>query len=162
MLPPNHFPYIPPGADPDPGTSIVGPPPPGVVPGPGPALFQPVPYDPPPPNNNGAADRRSRRGQPPAGSAAVPPMVPCTRSSSPPPGPPEGTGPAYLGGRRPDLRPRRPGPQAAGPAAYTTHGRAAPETFRDPKGGTGIFAGGVEGASGAENWLDLMLVPRPS
>ena len=37
VLPPNKFPYIPPGADPDPGTPIVGPPPPGVVPGPGPA-----------------------------------------------------------------------------------------------------------------------------
>ncbi len=37
VLPPNKFPYIPPGADPDPGVPIVGPPPPGVVPGPGPA-----------------------------------------------------------------------------------------------------------------------------
>ncbi len=36
ILPPNKFPYIPPGADPDPGVPIVGPPPPGQVAGPGP------------------------------------------------------------------------------------------------------------------------------
>ncbi|AMC66016.1 Mce family protein Mce4 [Mycobacterium tuberculosis variant africanum] len=35
ILPPNKFPYIPPGADPDPGVPIVGPPPPGQVAGPG-------------------------------------------------------------------------------------------------------------------------------
>ena len=43
ILPPNKFPFIPPGADPDPGTPIAGPLPPGVVPGPGPAPFQPFP-----------------------------------------------------------------------------------------------------------------------
>ncbi len=31
VLPPNKFPYIPPGADPDPGVPIAGPPPPGVA-----------------------------------------------------------------------------------------------------------------------------------
>ncbi|MDT5222344.1 MAG: phospholipid/cholesterol/gamma-HCH transport system substrate-binding protein, partial [Mycobacterium sp.] len=88
-LPPNHFPYIPPGADPDPGIPIVGPPPPGVIPGPGPAPNQPA-YDPPPPNNM----------PPPPGNPAwmppnyppVPPQVPFPKYLEPPP-PPVGTGP---------------------------------------------------------------------
>src|SRR5207237_329124 len=71
ILPPNHFPYIPPGADPDPGAPIVGPPPPSTT------------YDP-------------RTG-----------------------------------------------------------------VFADPAGGTGIFAPGANGASSAENWVDLMRDPRP-
>ncbi|AHM09277.1 virulence factor mce family protein [Mycobacterium tuberculosis variant bovis BCG str. ATCC 35743] len=52
ILPPNKFPYIPPGADPDPGVPIVGPPPPGQVAGPGPAPHQPA-QPAPPPNDNG-------------------------------------------------------------------------------------------------------------
>jgi phospholipid/cholesterol/gamma-HCH transport system substrate-binding protein len=153
VLPPNHFPYIPPGADPDPGTPIVGPPPPGVVPGPGPAPFQPA-YDPPPPNNNGPPPPFTS-WQPP-GVPPVPPMVPYPKFLPAPP-PPEGTGPAPA----PQAGLGSGPPQAAGPAAYTTYDQQT-GAFRDPKGGTGIFAGGIEGASGAENWLDLMLVPRPS
>ncbi len=53
VLPPNKFPYIPPDAQPDPGTPIVGPAPPGVVPGPGPLPNKQPAYDPPPPNDNG-------------------------------------------------------------------------------------------------------------
>jgi len=53
VLPPNKFPYIPPGAEPDPGTPIVGPPPPGVVPGPGPLPDHQPAYAPPPPNDSG-------------------------------------------------------------------------------------------------------------
>jgi phospholipid/cholesterol/gamma-HCH transport system substrate-binding protein len=153
VLPPNHFPYIPPGADPDPGTPIVGPPPPGVVPGPGPAPFQPA-YDPPPPNNNGPPPPFTS-WQPP-GVPPVPPMVPYPKFLPAPP-PPEGTGPAPA----PQAGLGSGPPQAAGPAAYTTYDEHT-GAFRDPKGGTSIFAGGIEGASGAENWLDLMLVPRPS
>ena len=43
ILPPNKYPFIPPGNDPDPGTPIAGPLPPGVVEGPGPAPHQPFP-----------------------------------------------------------------------------------------------------------------------
>jgi phospholipid/cholesterol/gamma-HCH transport system substrate-binding protein len=74
-LPPNKFPYIPPEAEPDPGTPIVGPPPPGVVPGPGPLPNHQPAYAPPPPNDNGppppftspevaAAARAAGGGQP--------------------------------------------------------------------------------------------------
>ncbi len=151
VLPPNHFPYIPPSADPDPGTPIVGPPPPGVVPGPGPAPHQPA-YDPPPPNDNGPPPPFTS-WQPP-GVPPVPPQVPYPKWLPPPP-PPEGTGAA------PDAAASGPGPQpqAAGPA-YTTYD---PDTgaFADPAGGTGIFAAGAQGASSAENWVELMLDPRP-
>jgi phospholipid/cholesterol/gamma-HCH transport system substrate-binding protein len=138
-LPPNHFPYIPPGADPDPGIPIVGPPPPGVTPGPGPAPHQPV-YDPPPPNDSGPPP-----GNPswmPPGVPPVPPQIPFPKYLEPPP-PPVGTGPV---------------PQASGPA-YTTYD---PSTgiFNDPSGGTGIFASGITGTSSAENWVDLMLAPK--
>ena len=43
ILPPNKYPFIPPGNDPDPGTPIAGPLPPGVVEGPGPAPQSAVP-----------------------------------------------------------------------------------------------------------------------
>ena len=56
ILPPNKYPFIPPGADPDPGTPIAGPLPPGVVAGPGPAPNQPFPVQPPP--NTGGTDGR--------------------------------------------------------------------------------------------------------
>ncbi len=146
VLPPNKFPYIPPGADPDPGTPIVGPPPPGVVPGPGPAPHQPA-YDPPPPNDNGPPPPFTS-WQPP-GIPPVPPQVPYPKWLPPPP-PPEGTGPA------PEAAPQ---PQASGPA-YTTYDSQT-GAFVDPAGGTGIFAAGATGASSAENWVDLMLDPRP-
>lgn len=139
VLPPNKFPYIPPGADPDPGIPVVGPPPPGVVPGPGPAPNQPA-YDPPPPNDSGPPP-----GNPswmPPGVPPVPPQLPYPKWLPPPP-PPEGTGP----------------PQASG-TAYTTYDQRT-GAFRDPSGGTGIFAPGASGVSSAENWVDLMLDPRP-
>ncbi len=151
VLPPNKFPYIPPGADPDPGTPIVGPPPPGVAPGPGPAPHQPA-YDPPPPNDNGPPPPFTS-WQPP-GVPPVPPQVPYPKWLPPPP--PEGTGPAPA----PEAAPAPgPQPQASGPA-YTTYDETT-GAFADPAGGTGIFAPGVNGASSAENWVDLMLDPRP-
>lgn len=142
LLPPNHFPYIPPGAEPDPGTPIVGPPPPGVAPGPGPMPDRQPAYDPPPPNDNGPPPPFTS-WQPP-GVPPVPPQVPYPKWLPPPP-PPEGTGAP---------------PQADSAPAYTTYD---PKTgaFADPAGGTGIFAAGASGASSAENWVELMLDPRP-
>jgi len=140
VLPPNHFPYVPPGSDPDPGIPIVGPPPPGVIPGPGPAPHQPA-YNAPPPNDSGPPP-----GNPsymPPGVPPVPPQIPFPKYLEPP-GPPLGTGPE---------------PQASG-SAYTTYDQTT-GAFRDPAGGTGIFAPGVSGASSAENWVDLMLAPKP-
>ncbi len=154
VLPPNKFPYIPPGAEPDPGVPIVGPPPPGVVPGPGPLPQHQPAYDPPPPNDSGPPP-----GNPswmPPGIPPVPPQLPYPKWLPAPP-PPEGTGPA------PEAAPApAPGaqPQAGGPAAYTTYDQNT-GAFRDPAGGTGIFAPGMTGVSGAENWVDLMLDPRP-
>ena len=63
-----------------------------------------------------------------------------------PPGPPVGTGPA---------------PEANG-AGYTATYDPSTGRFRDPAGGTGIFASGVAGTSGAESWVDLMLAPKTS
>jgi phospholipid/cholesterol/gamma-HCH transport system substrate-binding protein len=161
-LPPNKFPYIPPGADPDPGTPIVGPPPPGVVPGPGPVPRQPA-YDPPPPNDSGPPP-----GNPswmPPGIPPVPPQLPYPKWL-PPPGPPQGINPppAGPGPEKPWGPPPGPAaaglqPQASGPA-YTTYDQNT-GAFKDPAGGTGIFAAGANGASSAENWVDLMLDPRP-
>jgi phospholipid/cholesterol/gamma-HCH transport system substrate-binding protein len=153
VLPPNKFPYIPPGADPDPGVPIVGPPPPGVVPGPGPVPRQPA-FDPPPPNDNGPPPPFTS-WQPP-GVPPVPPQVPYPKWLPPPP-PPEGPGPAPEAAPAPG-----PPPQASGPA-YTTYDQNT-GAFVDPAGGTGIFAPGANGTGGvssAENWVDLMLDPRP-
>jgi phospholipid/cholesterol/gamma-HCH transport system substrate-binding protein len=140
VLPPNKFPFVPPGADPDPGIPIVGPPPPGVIPGPGPAPIQPA-YDPPPPNDSGPPP-----GNPswlPPNYPPVPPQIPYPKFIEPP-GPPLGTGPQ---------------PQASG-TAYSTYDQTT-GAFKDPAGGTGIFAPGISGASSAENWVDLMLAPKP-
>jgi phospholipid/cholesterol/gamma-HCH transport system substrate-binding protein len=141
VLPPNHFPFIPPGADPDPGTPIVGPPPPGVTPGPGPAPHQPA-YDPPPPNN--VPPPPGNPSWMPPNYPPVPPQLPYPKYIEPP-GPPVGTGPAEANG-----------------AAYTTTYDPSTGRFKDPAGGTGIFASGVTGTSNAESWVDLMLAPKNS
>ncbi len=158
VLPPNKFPYIPPGADPDPGFPIAGPPPPGVVPGPGPVPRQPA-FVPPPPNDNGPPPPFTS-WQPP-GIPPVPPQVPYPKWLPAPP-PPEGTGP--VPGPAPEAAPPAPGPppQASGPT-YTTYDQNT-GAFVDPAGGTGTFAPGDHSAnsgSSAENWVDLMLDPRP-
>jgi phospholipid/cholesterol/gamma-HCH transport system substrate-binding protein len=145
-LPPNKFPYIPPEAEPDPGIPIVGPPPPGVVPGPGPLPNRQPAFDPPPPNDSGPPP-----GNPswmPPGVPPVPPQVPYPKWL-PPPSPPQAMGPP--------VAPSLPS-QASGPA-YTTYDEST-GAFRDPAGGTGIFAAGAN-TSSAENWVDLMLDPRP-
>jgi phospholipid/cholesterol/gamma-HCH transport system substrate-binding protein len=159
-LPPNKFPYIPPDAEPDPGTPIVGPPPPGVVPGPGPLPGRQPAYAQPPPNDSGPPP-----GNPswmPPGVPPVPPQLPYPKWL-PPPAPPQGINPppAGPGPEKPWGPPPGPGPQpgASGPA-YTTYDQNS-GAFKDPAGGTGIFAAGASGVSSAENWVDLMLDPRP-
>ncbi|ORV11289.1 virulence factor Mce family protein [Mycobacterium celatum] len=154
ILPPNKFPYIPPGADPDPGTPIVGPPPPGVVPGPGPAPNQPFPT-PPPPNTGGTDGRQA--WIPPAPYPPQPPMIPFPKAVPPPP-PPEGLSPPppFPPPEKPWGPPPGPVPQASG-AAYTTYDEST-GAFQDPAGGTGIFAPGR--SSSAETWVDLMRDPR--
>lgn len=147
ILPPNKFPYIPPGAYPDPGVPIVGPPPPGQVAGPGPAPHQPA-QPAPPPNDNGPPPPFT--SWMPPGYPPEPPQVPYPATIPPPP-PPEGTGPP------PGPAPG-PQPQASGPA-YTIYDQLS-GAFADPAGGTGIFAPGMTGASSAENWVDLMRDPR--
>lgn len=147
ILPPNKFPYIPPGADPDPGVPIVGPPPSGQVAGPGPAPHQPA-QPAPPPNDNGPPPPFT--SWMPPGYPPEPPQVPYPATIPPPP-PPEGTGPP------PGPAPG-PQPQASGPA-YTIYDQLS-GAFADPAGGTGIFAPGMTGASSAENWVDLMRDPR--
>lgn len=147
ILPPNKFPYIPPGADPDPGVPIVGPPPPGQVAGSGPAPHQPA-QPAPPPNDNGPPPPFT--SWMPPGYPPEPPQVPYPATIPPPP-PPEGTGPP------PGPAPG-PQPQASGPA-YTIYDQLS-GAFADPAGGTGIFAPGMTGASSAENWVDLMRDPR--
>lgn len=147
ILPPNKFPYIPPGADPDPGVPIVGPPQPGQVAGPGPAPHQPA-QPAPPPNDNGPPPPFT--SWMPPGYPPEPPQVPYPATIPPPP-PPEGTGPP------PGPAPG-PQPQASGPA-YTIYDQLS-GAFADPAGGTGIFAPGMTGASSAENWVDLMRDPR--
>lgn len=147
ILPPNKFPYIPPGADPDPGVPIVGPPPPGQVAGPGPAPHQPA-QPAPPPNDNGPPPPFT--SWMPPGYPPEPPQVPYPATIPPPP-PPEGTGPP------PGPAPG-PQPQASGPA-YTIYDQLS-GAFADLAGGTGIFAPGMTGASSAENWVDLMRDPR--
>lgn len=147
ILPPNKFPYIPPGADPDPGVPIVGPSPPGQVAGPGPAPHQPA-QPAPPPNDNGPPPPFT--SWMPPGYPPEPPQVPYPATIPPPP-PPEGTGPP------PGPAPG-PQPQASGPA-YTIYDQLS-GAFADPAGGTGIFAPGMTGASSAENWVDLMRDPR--
>ena len=152
ILPPNKFPMIPPGADPDPGTPIVGPPPPGVVPGPGPAPNQPFPTYPPP--NTGGTDGR-QAWIPPAPYPPQDPAIPFPKAVPPPPPPvgPVSPGP-YPPPEKPWGPPPGPVPQTNG-AAYTTYDQQT-GTFQDPAGGTGIFAPGRS----AENWVDLMRDPR--
>jgi phospholipid/cholesterol/gamma-HCH transport system substrate-binding protein len=156
ILPPNKFPFVPPGADPDPGTPIAGPLPPGVVAGPGPAPYQPFPAQPPP--NTGGTDGREA-WIPPSPYPPQAPAIPFPKAVPGPP-PPEGLSPPapYPPPEKPWGPPPGPGPQANG-AAYTTYD---PSTgiFQDPAGGTGVFAPGG-GTSSAENWVDLMRDPRP-
>ncbi len=154
ILPPNKFPYIPPGADPDPGTPVAGPLPPGVVAGPGPAPFQPFPVQPPP--NTGGTDGR-QAWIPPSPYPPQNPQIPFPKAVPAPP-PPEGLSPPapYPPPEKPWGPPPGPAPQASG-AAFTTYDQAT-GVFQDPDGTTGIFA--PPKVSSAETWVDLMRDPR--
>ena len=153
VLPPNKYPYIPPGADPDPGTAIAGPVPPGMVEGPGPAPHQPFPT-PPPPNTGGTDGRQA--WIPPSPYPPQNPAIPFPKAVPAPP-PPEGLpGAPYPPAEKPWGPPPGPVPQANG-TSYTTYDDST-GVFQDPAGGTGIFAPGK--VSTAENWVDLMRDPR--
>jgi phospholipid/cholesterol/gamma-HCH transport system substrate-binding protein len=155
ILPPNKYPFIPPGADPDPGTPYPpGALPPGAVPGPGPAPNQPFPV-PPPPNTGGTDGRQA--WIPPSPYPPQDPAIPFPKAVPAPP-PPLGLSPPapYPPPEKPWGPPPGPVPQNNG-AAYTTYDQNT-GAFQDPTGGTGIFAPGR--VSSAENWVDLMRDPR--
>jgi phospholipid/cholesterol/gamma-HCH transport system substrate-binding protein len=154
ILPPNHFPFVPPGADPDPGTPYPpGAVPPGQIPGPGPAPIQPFPVQPPP--NTGGTDGR-QAWIPPSPYPPQNPAIPFPKAVPAPP-PPEGLpGAPFPPPEKPWGPPPGPVPQANG-TAYSTYDEHT-GAFQDPAGGTGIFAPGR--VSTAENWVDLMRDPR--
>src|ERR1700744_3961605 len=153
ILPPNKYPFIPPGNDPDPGTPIAGPLPPGVIEGPGPAPHQPFPA-PPPPNTGGTDGRQT--WIPPSPYPPQNPQLPFPKAVPAPPPPAGLPGAPYPPAEKPWGPPPGPVPQANG-TAYTTYDEST-GVFQDPAGGTGIFAPGK--VSTAENWLDLMRDPR--
>jgi phospholipid/cholesterol/gamma-HCH transport system substrate-binding protein len=154
ILPPNKYPFIPPGNDPDPGTPYApGFVPPGAVEGPGPAPNQPFPT-PPPPNTGGTDGRQA--WIPPAPYPPQAPAIPFPKAVPAPPPPVGLPGAPYPPAEKPWGPPPGPAPQANG-TAYTTYDDGTGE-FQDPSGGTGIFAPGK--VSTAENWVDLMRDPR--
>jgi phospholipid/cholesterol/gamma-HCH transport system substrate-binding protein len=154
ILPPNKYPYIPPGNDPDPGTAYApGFVPPGVIEGPGPAPHQPFPT-PPPPNTGGTDGRQA--WIPPAPYPPQNPQIPFPKAVPAPPPPLGQPGAQYPPPEKPWGPPPGPVPQANG-TGYTTYDESTGE-FVDPSGVTGIFAAGK--MSSAENWVDLMSDPR--
>ena len=154
ILPPNKFPYIPPGNDPDPGTPYApGFVPPGVIEGPGPAPHQPFPT-PPPPNTGGTDGRQA--WIPPAPYPPQNPQIPFPKAVPAPPPPLGLPGAQYPPPEKPWGPPPGPVPQANG-TGYATYDESTGE-FVDPSGATGIFAAGK--MSSAENWVDLMSDPR--
>ena len=166
ILPPNHFPYIPPENDPDPGYPVA----PGGVPhgaqaGPPPAPHQPWPGQPPP-----------NTGPPPPPLTAWIPPAPYPDAWPPPnfpipppyltPGPfnpvVEPPGPAPAPPPPPDPN-QLPAQQVIPPGANGVSYGMYDErngTFVDPAGGVGVYAPGAENVRPAENWVDLMLDPR--
>jgi phospholipid/cholesterol/gamma-HCH transport system substrate-binding protein len=158
ILPYNKFPYIPPGADYDPGPPSVQLPP-GVLPGPGPAPNAPFPL-PVPPSDPGVP--------PPPWPYYAPPdqvLPPYGRSAPEAPAPPA-PGPLPAEAPAPDApAPDAPPPpvdgappQASGAATTTYDSRTG--VFADPAGGTGVFAGGTDKVAAPETWVDLMMDPR--
>ena len=150
FLPPNKVPFIPPGADYDPGAPVVQLPP-GVLPGPGPAPNAPFPL-PVPPNNNAPPPpwpffAPPDQIAPPYGRPAPPPPPGLLPPPPPLPNAPLPSAPL----------PAEAQPQASGPAfaTYDENGE-----FVDPAGGTGVLAAGDSKHLPAGNWVDLMLNPR--
>lgn len=173
ITPPNKFPYIPPGADYDPGPPAVQLPP-GVVPGPGPAPNAPFPL-PVPPNKPGPPPpplpfyAPPDQVLPPYGrqappGAPAPGPLPAEAPPAADPGvpPPPGQGPLLPA----QAIPQGPQPQASGPASAlpkapsTTTYDSRTGVFVDPAGGTGVLASGTDKFSPAETWTDLMMDPR--
>lgn len=156
ITPPNKFPFIPPAAEYDPGAPVVQLPP-GVAPGPGPAPHAPFPL-PIPPNEPGTPPppwpffAPQDQVVPPYGRQVPPaPGAPAPPAPAPPVELPPGQGPLMPAEATP--------PQASGPATATYDSRTG--VFVDPAGGTGVLAAGMDDATGAENWVDLMLLdPR--
>ena len=146
ILPPNKFPFIPPGADYDPGPPSVQLPP-GAVPGPGPAPNAPFPLPVPPVD-----------GPPPPPWPFFAPqdqiVPPYARPPLEAPGPPPGPVPDPAA---PPLPAEAPQPQASGPG-FGTYDRDG--KFIDPSGNVGVFTGGAAKTSPAESWVDLMSDPR--
>ncbi len=136
ITPPNKFPYIPPGADYDPGPPSVQLPP-GVQPGPGPAPHAPFPL-PVPPSDPGIPP-------PPLPFYAPPDQIVPPYGRMPPPPPEPGPLPAEV-------------PPQASATTATYDSRTG--VFVDPAGGTGVFAAGMDDLATAESWVDLMLDPR--
>lgn len=164
IAPYNKFPFIPPYADYDPGPPAVQLPP-GVVPGPGPAPHAPFPL-PVPPNQPGPPPAPwpffapQDQVLPPYGRQ-VPPGAPPPPGAVPPPAdaPPVAPPAELPPGQGPLMPDQATPPQASGPATATYDSRTG--VFVDPAGGTGVFAAGMDNATGAENWVDLMLLdPR--
>ena len=166
LAPPNKFPFIPPYADYDPGAPTTQLPP-GVTPGPGPAPQAPFPL-PVPPNQPGPQPAPWPFFAPP--DQVVPPYgrqvppgapVPPPAGDVPPAELPPGQGPLLPAEAGQPPAPPPPGdqPVASGPETATYDSRTG--VFVDPEGGTGVFAAGMDNATGAENWVDLMLLdPR--
>lgn len=150
ILPYNKYPYIPPGADYDPGPPVTQLPP-GVPPGPGPAEYAPYPLPvppvtpgpPPPPLPYYAPPDQQL---PPYGQKSPEPQesAPVTPSGSAP-----SEAPVPVG--HTDSEPA--GPQVA---SYDS----ANGLFQDPNGNIGVFASADSALRPAETWIDLMLDPR--
>lgn len=149
ILPPNKYPYIPPGADYDPGppvTQLA----PGIPPGPGPAPYAPFPLPvppvtpgppPPPLPYNPPADQEV----PPYGQPAPAAGLPAT---APVPGP--------LPAEAVEVT-DTPSPIAG--LDVTTYD-SANGLFQDRNGEAGVFAAADGRIHPAESWVDLMLAPR--
>ena len=155
-LPMNKYPYIPPQADYDPGPPVVHLPP-GTPPGPGPALTPPFPTQappvtqgppPPPLPYSPPPDQRV----PPYGQQPLPPPAepsPPAKQPAPRPGPLPAEAPAA------NSLP----PQAHRLRAVTYDPKSG--AFLDPDGDIGVYANGASALRPAENWVELMMDPRP-
>ena len=153
ILPYNKFPYIPPGADYDPGPPVVQLPP-GVPPGPGPVPLAPFPL-PVPPVTPGPQPPPLPYFPPP--DQQVPPYGQAPPPSAEPPPPPSGhsVNPAPLPAEAPAAAGY--GRVESSGVAITTYDQHTGE-FQYPNGEIGVFS--VE-SDMAENWVDFMLGPKP-
>ncbi|OBH49265.1 MCE family protein [Mycobacterium sp. E2479] len=157
ILPMNKYPYIPPQADYDPAPPVVHLPP-GTESGPGPALTPPFPTQ-----------------VPPVTQGPPPPPLPYT----PPPDqrvPPYDQLPPGASAPGPSPPAESPRPEAATPRIDAPAARSTPRVpqhppaatydaksgkFLDSNGDIGVFASGASELRPAENWVELMMDPRP-